>query len=218
MSCSGANAFSGVYYKQPRPSDRRDMSREEVSSRTKDQRYQQLMLQFRKIDISNVNEEANDDPLICGEDSSGSTGLTPDNQMDNDDSGCDWTSVKSASPGLNSSLPFITGPEEDDWSDFKPSVDIRTLNFSLEGILCPYCRSNMMGYQNMRLYPLLVKYSCPCGFQLESGKSSEGIKECMKGILGIHHERCPDRTPHYSMFKSNIVMTCNACGLFSNIS
>ena len=175
------------------------MSREEASNRQKEMRYQHLMDQFRKIDIREMEKGIDDQSVVCAEASG---------NMESDDSGCDWTGPTS-SPAA---------PEEDDWTDYKPSIDIRTFNFNLEGILCPYCKASMMISESLRVDPPLVEYKCQCGFLLKSKKCPDQIKAALYQVLQRHGLQCPDRAPEYSMLKTRIVVVCSGCSLFTKLS
>ena len=124
--------------------------------------------------------------------------------------------------------------DADDWGDptmVKPSVDLRCFNFHLPGILCPYCRSNMMvpvdrrertvmkeGYGLVR--ELVASHmSCFCGFELEVTKTSEDIKRNIISVLSEHEVICPsNQSPHYTLFSSNIVLSCDFCNLAQIVS
>ena len=102
--------------------------------------------------------------------------------------------------------------EEEDWDNPKPSVDLRTFNFSLPGILCPFCRKNLM---DQDLTGLLI---CACSSSLRTGEPIQAIKHAIQEIV-VRHNACPsNQSPDYTMFKSRIVLTCTVCALLAVVS
>lgn len=130
--------------------------------------------------------------------------------------------------------PFNDATDDaDDWDDptrDKPSVDLRQFNFDLPGILCPFCKGYVMDmvHQKGRLTvnadigtvtELIVSHLCPCGFQLEANKTSDQIKKNIINVLHEHEVSCQsNQSPHYTLFSSNIVLSCDLCSLARIVS
>lgn len=97
---------------------------------------------------------------------------------------------------------------DDDWDNPKPVVDLRTLNFSLPGILCPFCRQNLMAQD---VSGLLV---CACTSNLKTKVPIHAIQRTIQDVVMQHNSACPsNQSPDYTMFKSRIVLTCDVCTL-----
>ena len=102
--------------------------------------------------------------------------------------------------------------EEEDWDNPKPVVDLRAFNFSLPGILCPFCRENLM---HQDVTGLLI---CSCSSTLRTGVPIHLIKQAIQEIV-LQHNACPsNQSPHYTIFKSGIVLTCTVCALAAVVS
>lgn len=128
---------------------------------------------------------------------------------------------------------FNNQEETDDWGDptkDKPSVDLRQFNFQLPGILCPYCRANMMLTMDQKekivlkpglgnVVEVIASHKCPCGFEIQVDKTSDQIKQNIKNVL-VHHEAIclSNQSPHYTLFSSNIVLSCTVCNLAQIVS
>lgn len=130
---------------------------------------------------------------------------------------------------------FVATQQEDadDWGDpskDKPSVDLRQFNFNLPGILCPYCRANMMNTVDQKaklavranigaVTEYTASHVCPCGFELEVSKTCDQIKGNIMTVLSEHQLNCPsDQSPHYTLYSDNIVLSCNSCNLARIVS
>lgn len=101
---------------------------------------------------------------------------------------------------------------EEDWDNPKPVVDLRTFNFSLPGILCPFCRQNVM---QQDVTGLLL---CSCSSTLKTRVPIQVIKQAIQDVV-LQHGTCPsNQSPDYTMFKSHIVLTCTVCALVHVVS
>lgn len=101
---------------------------------------------------------------------------------------------------------------DDDWDNPKPQIDLRAFNFSLPGILCPFCRNNLMSQDASGLL------TCCCSSTLKTQTPITSIKEMIQGVV-VAHAACPsNQSPDYTMFKSRIVLTCSHCDLIQVVS
>lgn len=109
------------------------------------------------------------------------------------------------------SAQSFADPDED-WDNPKPSVDLRTFNFSLPGILCPFCRQNLMAQD---VTGLLL---CPCSSTLKTTVPIHMIQQAVQNVV-MQHSACPSgQSPVYTMFKARIVLTCDHCTLAAVVS
>ena len=163
----------------------KDVQREESYNRSKDSRLQYIMDHFRKIDLKNFEEE---------------------------DFQEDWGSM--VFPIRANNTPRCSVSSEDDWENPIPRVDLRTYNFTLPGILCPFCRDDLMK-QDVNDKHL----SCKCGGNLQCQTHIDEIKGRIEQTVGNHSSSCPsNQSPEYTMFKSNIVLTCSVCKMVQVVS
>lgn len=169
-----------------------------------------ILDRFRNISLTGSGN--NDDSLDDGFD-----GISHVPEVDMDGEG-----------GFNASTE-----DADDWNDptrDKPSVDLRTFDYHLPGILCPYCKCNLMNTVDQKgrltvredigtVTELVVSHLCPCGFRLELNKTSTEVKQNIINVLTEHDVICSsNQSPHYTLFSSNIVLSCNMCHLARIVS
>ena len=112
--------------------------------------------------------------------------------------------------------PAACGPfadPDEDWNNPKPVVDLRTFNFALPGILCPFCRQALMLQDEGS-----GQLSCSCSSVLETKTPITAIKQAVQEVVQ-QHANCPSQqSPDYTMFKSRIVLTCTVCQLLAVVS
>jgi len=117
-------------------------------------------------------------------------------------------------PAMIPNTPRSSVTEEDDWENHTPLVDLRTFNFDLPGILCPFCRDNLM-QQDVQTGKLM----CSCGGYLECQPPILDIRNLIREIVGRHSVSCPSNlSPDYSIFKTHIVLNCHVCKLSKRVS
>lgn len=162
----------------------KEKRREEAANKVRDDRFMHLVHHLRKIDLQDINVG------------------------DSDEDSNSFLNGSGAMSGVAAGVVV----EEEDWDNPKPSVDLRTFNFSLPGILCPFCRQNLMD-QDMK--GLLI---CSCTSTLKTGAPIQSIKQAIQEIV-VQHAACPsNQSPDYTMFKSRIVLTCTVCALLAVVS
>ena len=167
---------------------RRNNHRDESHNKAKDARFQFIVDNFRKIEINPDDDSSN------GFEDFGTCQLQPQN--------------------INNTPICSVSSEDDDWDNPTPRVDMRTFNYDLPGILCPFCRENLMKQNVMD-----GQLKCNCGGSLECKIPIMLIKDKIRETVVFHSNACPsNRSPEYTMFKSHIVLTCHVCKLVEVVS
>ncbi|KAI1282165.1 hypothetical protein HDE_13085 [Halotydeus destructor] len=122
------------------------------------------------------------------------------------------------------------GSEESEDTDMVSDMDKLDLNGQNEdddtfyeddeveiGLLCPYCREGCLEQQADEESKWLV---CDhCCFRYRSRKSMAELQRIISDILTQHRSTCTKgKEPNYGLFKTSIVVECDACGMVKNIN
>jgi hypothetical protein len=193
--------------KKRSPFELKNKMRREHDIRLKEKRYDLLLNSFRHISITGDDSDVVWDTSY-GDKSPEAAALSPvlhngggdvfeeDDVMNSSDNADDWGEVS---------------------AEVIPKLDLRTINFMMQGLPCPYCKESVLAL--VTISGKTNELKCSCGFELKSCLNLAVMQSNLQNIVNQHASTClSGNSPNYGMFGPKAMVSCDTCGLNTTIN